>query len=113
MRTGVMGVSMKQKPALVTAAAMTLATSAAVSGLFLTIGRSVSAATTQTQTVTEYVVSSPSAQATTPVKVVAQPTPAGTDNPFANFGEYFQNEPKSDSGGQQATAGTDGGSQSG
>ncbi len=99
---------MERRSALVTAAAMTLATSAAVSGLFLTIGKSVSAVTPGTQTVTEYVVSGASAQPAAPVEVVAQPTPPGATDPFANFGEYFKNGPKSDTGGQQKAAGTTG-----
>jgi len=105
-----MGASMNKKPALVTAAAMTLATSAAVSGLFLTIGNSAPAvATPAAQTVTEYVVADPAAQVAAPVEVVTQPTVAGQPDPFANFGEYFDDGPSSDTVAEnQEAPGTDG-----
>lgn len=101
---------MNKKPALVTATAMTLATSAAVSGLFLTIGNSAPAvATPQAQTVTEYVVADPAAQVAAPVEIVAQPAPAGQPDPFASFSEYFDDGPSSDTVAEdQEAPGTDG-----
>jgi len=110
-----MGATMNKKPALVTATAMTLATSAAVSGLFLTIGNSVPAvATPAAQTVTEYVVADPASQPAAQVEVVAQPAPAGTPDPFADFGEYFDDGPSSDTVGESDEApGTDGATQNG
>jgi len=110
-----MGASMNKKPALVTATALTLATSAAVSGLFLTIGNSAPAvATPAAQTVTEYVVADPAVQATAPIEIVAQTTPAGQPDPFASFGEYFDDGPSSDTVGEgQEVPGTDGVSQNG
>jgi len=106
---------MNRKPALVTAAAMTLATSAAVSGLFLTIGNSAPAvATPAAQTVTEYVVADSTAQPAAPVEVVAQPAAVGAPDPFASFGEYFDDGPTSDTGGEtQETPGTDGAAENG
>lgn len=104
---------MQRKPALVTAAAMTLATSAAVSGLFLTIANSANAtATPATQTVTEYVVADAAIQPSAPVEVVAQPAPPGAVDPFASFGEYFDDGPSSDTVSEQQEAPSeDGGNQ--
>ncbi len=106
---------MQRKPALVTAAAMTLATSAAVSGLFLTIGNtSPATATPATQTVTEYVVADAATPPAAQVEVIAQPAPAGQADPFADFDEYFDDGPASDTGGEdQEAPGEDGGSENG
>lgn len=106
---------MQRKPALVTAAAMTLATSAAVSGLFLTIGNtSAATATPAAQTVTEYVVADAAAQPAARVEVIAQPAVAGQPDPFAAFDEYFDDGPSSDTGGEQQEAPSeDGGSENG
>jgi len=96
---------MQRKPALVTAAAMTLATSAAVSGLFLTIANSATAiATPDAQTVTEYVVADAAVQPSAPIEVVAQPAPAGAVDPFASFGEYFDDGPSRDTVSEQQEA---------
>jgi len=94
---------------------MTIATSAAVSGLFLTIANSASAvATPAAQTVTEYVVANTTAQPAAPIEVIAQPAPAGSVDPFASFGEYFDDSPNSDTvSEQQEPPSADGGGQNG
>ncbi len=84
---------MERKPALVTATALTIATSAAVSGLFLTIGNSAGAAAVpETQTITEYVVAEGAASLAAPIEVVAQPVAPNDDDPFAEFDEYFDDD---------------------
>lgn len=62
---------MQRRPALITAAALTVATAAATSGLFLTIGNAAGSAADQPQIVTEYVVTESAAQPVTPVTVPA------------------------------------------
>ncbi len=69
---------MQRRPALITAAALTLATSGAVSGLFLTIGNAAGSSATEPQVVTEYVVTESAAQPVAPVTVPAAPVPTTT-----------------------------------
>ncbi len=103
---------MERKPALVTATALTIATSAAVSGLFLTIGNSAGAAAVpETQTITEYVVAEGATPLAAPIEVVAQPVAPDDDDPFAEFDEYFDDD--SDESGDESDESNESGDDSG